>query len=655
LERVFPNITASLPIALLQAPGDYDRYFLVEKRGRVRMWSGTNPSASNTFVDISSVVSASANEAGLLGMAFHPRWPAVPQVFLSYTTSSATAGSRMRSVVARFVSSDGGRTLSATPEELISVDQPYSNHNGGGIAFGQDGLLYLSLGDGGSAGDPQNVSQNTNSLLGKMLRIDVDRGSPYAIPNDNPFAQGGGRGEVFAYGLRNVWRFSFDRATGELWGGDVGQNAFEEINLITRGGNFGWRVREGFVCYNATSCTSAGMVNPIAVYGRSDGVSVTGGYVYRGTAIPWLVGTYLYGDFSSGKMWGLSRDPQTGGYTTRLLLETGTSIASFAEDNGGELYVLDYGQGRILRIVQSGATTGGPARKLSQTGCFDAANPTEPGTGSGLIPYSVQSALWSDGSEKVRHFAVPNSTTIAVGADGDFDLPIGSVTSKTFYLGGKPIETRLFVRHLDGGWAGYSYEWEEDGSDALLLETGKSKRIGNQTWQYPSRSQCMQCHTGAAGFTLGLELAQLNGDQRYPTGRIANQVATLNHIGMFESPLPTSASLPRMPSPFGTEPLVERAKAYLHSNCAGCHRPGAVGGGSADYRFATPLAEMGVCNVQTAEGNVVVAPGNHAQSEMFRRLVSTESSRMPPLGTTIADARGAEVVAAWIDGLNSCR
>jgi len=346
LDRVFSAIPFDEPLAMLQAPGDAGRWYVVEKAGRVQVLDNRPDAArSEVFADIRARVQARHSESGLLGMAFHPDFARNGQVFLSYTTHGAPLVSR----VSRFLSRDGGRTLDpGTETVLLELPQPYANHNGGQIGFGPDGFLYIGLGDGGAGGDPHGHGQDVDTLLGAMLRIDVDKGQPYAIPPDNLFAGGGGRPEIYAWGLRNPWRWSFDRATGELWVGDVGQNAWEEIDKVVRGGNYGWAIREGAHCYGASRCRTVGLVDPVAEYGHDQGCSVTGGHVYRGKAIPALQGAYLYGDFCSGRIWALCQ----GKGPPRLLMNTGLNIASFAEGLDGEVYVLEFGEkGAVYRLV----------------------------------------------------------------------------------------------------------------------------------------------------------------------------------------------------------------------------------------------------------------------------------------------------------------
>src|SRR5262245_2726174 len=331
LQRVFPNLTFTQPLAMLQAPGDDSRWFALQKTGTVRVFANAaNPTASN-FI---ALAVNSNSEGGLLGMAFHPQWASNRQVFLSFTE-----GSPMVSVVARFTMSANGLTADpATRVNIIRVNQPAENHDGGQIAFGSDTFLYLGLGDGGNGGDsPQMTGQDTTDLLGSFLRLDVDTaGAPYEIPPSNPFAGAAmctadhtvsvnNCPEIYAWGFRNPWRWSFDSATCDLWVGDVGQSAREEIDRVQRGGNYGWNCREALIAYNGCPTPAANFADPVHDYGRALGFSVTGGYVYRGSAIPGLVGSYLFADYGSGRIWRLVSNG-SGGFTSEQLLDTSLGI-----------------------------------------------------------------------------------------------------------------------------------------------------------------------------------------------------------------------------------------------------------------------------------------------------------------------------------------
>jgi glucose/arabinose dehydrogenase len=355
VNRAFPALTFAQPLAMVQPPGDSGRWFLAEQGGRVLVFPNQPAAAAATVaVDLTDRV-VSGGEAGLLGIAFHPRFADNGEVFLSYTA----AGNPLVSRISRFLSPDRTTIDPASEQILLTLDQPFANHNGGHILFGPDGFLYAGFGDGGSAGDPLGNAQNTGNLFGAILRLNVDAaapGLPYAIPPDNPFAAGGGRAEIFAWGLRNPWRFNFDRATGTLWAGDVGQNAWEEVDVIVRGGNFGWDVREGAHCFEpAAGCPTAGLIDPVAEYPHAAGsadCSVTGGYVYRGAASPALQGTYLFGDFCSGIIRGLPLGAD--GLPTAapsVLAASGLNISSFAERNDGELFVLDLVGGGIYQLA----------------------------------------------------------------------------------------------------------------------------------------------------------------------------------------------------------------------------------------------------------------------------------------------------------------
>ena len=349
LKRVFADAVFNQPVAIVAAPGQSNVWYIVEQAGKViRLQQEKGKLEHSVFIDIRNRVDSGPNEAGLLGMAFDPEFNNNGRFYLSYTGPGD--GNPLESILSRFSSNDNG--LSADPGKeqiLFRLDQPYSNHNGGNIQFGHDGFLYYGLGDGGWAGDPDGNGQNTHTLLGALLRIDVSGERGYSVPGDNPFVKGGGKPEIYAYGLRNPWRWSFDRKTGALWLADVGQNKWEEVNRIVRGGNYGWNIREGLHCYSG-DCNRAGLIAPVVEYSHDHGCSITGGYVYRGSAIPFLEGTYLYGDYCSGTIWGMKIDGQKN-YVARELLSTRLNIASFGEGNDGELYVVDL-NGKIFRIVQ---------------------------------------------------------------------------------------------------------------------------------------------------------------------------------------------------------------------------------------------------------------------------------------------------------------
>ena len=353
LEEAFSNLRFTRPVDF-QSPGDGSdgsgRVFVVEQAGIVKVFDNrADVGAAAVFLDIRSRVRDQGNEEGLLGLAFHPNFASNGYFYVDYTASNPR-----RTVVARYRAdpNDPDRALPGSETVILEVGQPYSNHNGGQIVFGPDGYLYIALGDGGSGGDPRDHGENPATLLGSILRIDVDGGAPYAIPSDNPFAgnNDGYREEIYAYGLRNPWRISFDAPTGQLWAADVGQNMYEEVNIIESGGNYGWDIMEGMHCYEpSTGCNQEGLTLPVWEYSHDLGISITGGYVYRGASAPALAGRYVFADFGTGRIWALAWD----GSQARVeeIMNTNLAIASFGVDARQELYALAF-DGRIYRFTE---------------------------------------------------------------------------------------------------------------------------------------------------------------------------------------------------------------------------------------------------------------------------------------------------------------
>jgi glucose/arabinose dehydrogenase len=351
------------PVAVRNAGDGSSRLFIVEQPGRIRI-ADIDGLRATPYLDISARVRDSANEQGLLGLAFHPDFENNGRFFVNYTDLAGDT------VVAEFTRSEGdpGRADPSSEAIIMTIEQPRSNHNGGDMAFGHDSYLWIATGDGGGAGDPDGNGQNLRNLLGKLLRIDVDGGATYTIPPDNPFVDDpDARNEIWAYGLRNPWRFSFDRVTGDLFIGDVGQGMWEEIDFEARmdpgGRNYGWNAMEGSQCFQNDSCSSDGLTYPIAEYSHLSGCSVTGGYVYRGTRFPALKGLYFYGDYCSGTIWALARTI-SGGWDSAIIGETSARISSFGEDESGELYLTDLGSGSLYLVTGSSTTT--PPRRPSR-------------------------------------------------------------------------------------------------------------------------------------------------------------------------------------------------------------------------------------------------------------------------------------------------
>lgn len=667
----FPNLPRiSSPTKALVEPVADPRWFVLRKPGRLLVFDPENATSVATFLDLSGVI-LSDSEGGLLGMAFHPDYPGVPEIFLYYTIDGP-GSVPMRSRISRFVLDDIASPGAGTVEEvIIEIDQFASNHNGGDIAFGADRLLYIGLGDGGGANDPNETGQDTTNLLGSMLRIDViGTGAGYNIPDSNPFAAqprcGPGRAngndcpEIYAWGLRNPWRWSFDPPTGNLWLGDVGQGSWEEVDLIERGGNYGWDCREGAHDFETAGC-SGPFIDPVAEYDHSNGdVSITGGFVYRGTGIAGLHGRYVFADFVSGRVWALLPDG-AGGNTIEELVRTGTNVSSFAVDQDGEMYLTDYGGGRILQVVETTPGADPIPELLSQSGCVDPADITQPS--AGLVPYAVNAPFWSDGAQKDRYIGLPNGSTISIESDDDWRFPPGTVIVKNFHLNDRLIETRHLMRHPDGTWAGYTYEWNPAGTEATRVRNGKVANIDGQSWVFPDEAECLSCHTAIAGVALGPETAQMNRDFTYPqTGRTDNQLVTYDAVSMFSSPLAGDPdTLPALVDPMAeTADLDARARAYLHTNCAQCHQPGGPTPVNLDLRYTTSLANTNACDVVPTSDDLgiemarLIAPGDAARSVLVARMNVRNINAMPPLGSTVVDASGVTLISDWINGLAGC-
>jgi len=351
-KHTFRHLHFNRPVLITAAPDETDRLFVVEQAGRV-LWFENRPDVTGKGVhlalDLIHKVNSKGNEEGLLGLAFHPDFAENRHVFLHYSASAPR-----RNVLSRWTMDDDAQVIRPGSERIIlEVEQPFANHNGGHIEFGPDGFLYITLGDGGAGGDPHENGQNLSTLLAAILRIDVNQpkdDKPYGIPKDNPFIDTpDARPEIYAYGLRNVWRFSFDSNTGDLWAGDVGQNAHEEIDLITPGGNYGWNAREGFSAYDGGEKTPD-MIDPVVDHPRREAASITGGYVYRGNDIPELQGAYIYGDYVTGTLWRLRYDGEK--VVEHERFGHVPEIASFGLDKHGELYLCSL-RGEIFKLIPS--------------------------------------------------------------------------------------------------------------------------------------------------------------------------------------------------------------------------------------------------------------------------------------------------------------
>lgn len=670
--RAFPSLEFSQPVALKQRPGSPNRYFVVEQTGKIKSFLRDAVSA-DVALDLSKVVRASY-EPGLLQLAFHP---VRSEVYVVYNHITTTPGLKSVWTLSRFQMQAGSDYLinASSEEVLLTIPKQHDEHNGGGALFGPDGMLYIAVGDDDDM--PSRNAQDPFSLLGKFLRLDVDSrpmgGKNYMIPRDNPFDGTQAAPEIWALGFRNPWRWSFDPKTGELWVGDVGATSYEEVDKVEKGKNYGWGLREGKHCVadditTDVNCDMTGFEPPVAEYAHSDGCSVTGGLVYRGTAIPALRDRFLYGDFCQGHVWGIDVNKPTADPRFFVSTLAGSTpfdgISAFETDAQGGVYVLALGgwgtPGRIYKMEAANLVT--PSPLLSESGCVDATDPRQPAAGA--FPYAVNSPLYTDQSVcKERFLFLPKGGQIFVGADGRLDLPTGSVLMKHFRDGTQLIETRFMMRHGDGDWSGWSYRWNDEQTDAVLLPDGDARTLENGvTWRYPDRGDCLHCHTRPTLRSIGFEVAQLNRVGYFPaTGRWANQLATLATLGKLQNGLPAYPSaLPALVSPMdGTAARDARARSYLHGNCSFCHQPGGGGYGGADYRYTTPLAMTGACNTYPIVSGFglpdarLIAPGSPGRSVIVRRLSVNGAHQMNPYRNSV-DELGVALIRDWIGALKDC-
>lgn len=676
LDPSFPNLSFPAAIFMTAVPGG-NRLVVVQQSGFVRAFvDDPGASSSQLVLDVSGRV-AFGGEKGLIGFAIDPAFTVNRHLYVHQSMASSGApGVEHVSRISRFTWDAGTDTVSLGSEKIIlEINQPYSNHNGGMLAFGPDDLLYIALGDGGSGGDPDNHAQTPADMLGSLLRIDVHPANPsdaYDIPVDNPFVgQAGFLPETYAWGLRNPFRFSFDRATGRLWLGDVGQSAREEIDIIEAGGNYGWRVHEGDLPFDGSLNTLplTAFTFPVLDYGRSEGRAVIGGYVYRGSRVPSLQGRYLYGDNGTGNIWALEWDAASETVVENELVGRAGGVTSFAEDSSADVHVVTGGGSLFqFRAVGAGSPSEPPAL-LSETGVFQDLISLIPA--SGFIEYDLQQPFWSDGALKRRWIAVPDGQTLTFAATGAWVFPVGTVIVKHFELAlieGDPssqrrLETRLLV-HRNDGWRGFTYRWNIAGTDADLLAGRELESLTvtlagggteQQLYEYPSRTDCLACHTEAAGFVLGARTRQINSEYAYPAAS-DNQLRSWNNIGLFSTNIGTPDSFDAFPALADTAVALERrARSYLAVNCAQCHQPSGGAPTNMDLRFDTVESAMNVFDVNPSAGDLgavdarIIASGDRSRSVLWLRMATLDDNRMPALGSHKVDDGGLELIGRWID------
>ena len=678
-EVAFPHIRFSNPTVLTNAPGT-DRFFVVEQSGKIYSIAGDRSSSKrDLFVDVAKLVEQlngmldgadHVQGSTTYGLTFHPDFAKNRLCYVCYVVDFVDARRRphpagTRVVQLKATDEDPPRAIVDSQTEVITWLS--GGHNGGCIKFGPDGMLYVSTGDGGFAFPPdgRNSGQDVSNLLSAVLRIDVDHpenGLAYRIPEDNPFTNlKAARGEIWAYGMRNPWKISFDRKTGDLWVGDVGWELWELVYRVKPGDNYGWSLVEGpQPVHSERERGPTPIVSPVALVPHTDGASITGGFVYRGKKFPELDGTYIFGDWETRRIWGVKpgETSQKIGQSHELVDPT-VRIVGFSEDNAGEISLLDSDTGTIHELVRNEPKKNPHVfpRTLSATGLFDSVR--DHTIAPGVLPFSINAEMWADHATAERYLAVPGEGSIrfrskATKVAGSMfsramDFPKDSVLLKTLSLemvAGDPstkkrIETQLL--HFDGReWRGYSYEWNAAGTDATLVEgQGKNRKFEvldedapggkrQQTWRFHSRTECIRCHNPWAEHTLAFNIPQLNRQGAIPTAlaperkkrgkgrvvRVDNQIQLLRGLGLLIDDIPDElaelsdefrlvpavAALPRLAGGKRHSSLADHARSYLHANCAHCHRFN--GGGSARIYvgFDMPLSKLEAVDTRPTQG-----------------------------------------------------
>ena len=713
LVDAFPNLPSFRdPIHLLQRPGT-NTLWLMELRGRIYAFDrNPNVSTRTQVLDLGPNV-LDQHDSGAMSFAFHPNFDVTGaqgegELFIAYRWAPEYRNRDQAYVrLSRFQMNGNGTTVNRSSEEvLIQQYDDHNWHNGCAILFGPDGFLYMTVGDEGAANDSYDSAQEIDvGLFSGVLRIDVDRdaarshpirrqpvpntqppsGWPstysqgYYIPNDNPWLDASGDilEEFWCLGLRSPHRMFMDPVTNEMWIGDVGQGNREEVSIVRRAANFEWPWMEGARVNGTKPALTFGVDTPPEYdYTSEIGNCVIGGHVYRGTRFPDLYGKYIFGDNASNYVYALPRGATVPDTLVRSPLPSRQTngLTSINVDADGELYILALDgrqtSGARIRTLSRGGNSGPqPPSLLSETGVFSDLATLTPATG--VRPYEINTPLWSDGASKLRYIAVPNDGThdtaaeqVGFSATGNWTFPVGTVLVKHFEFPGDRLETRLLVHGSDGVWYGLTYRWRDDESDADLLPGSLQETVQHDgetfTWHYPSRQECLSCHTTSAGNVLGVRTRQLNRDCPDPTtNTTVNQLLAWDDAGIFDDAFDRSqvALYLRSRSIDDTSATWERrARSYLDSNCSHCHQPGEVRTQWDGRLSSPPLAQrtldedpgdtLGIANAR------VIAPGDRLRSVLYERVNTLDGCcAMPTLAKSRIDTEAVAVLRQWIESM----
>lgn len=725
-QNALGSLTFSSPMCTSYPAGETNRLYVAQRGGMVRVVNdlATAPAAAN-FMNLTAYLTdedtplSTDSENGLLSMVFHPDYNQNGYFYLYF---SIEVDGQLHQRLARFQATGTAGNYNAstsanpaTQQPILTIYDQAENHNGGDLAFGADGYLYLSLGDEGGSNDQYNNARYiSRDFWGQMLRLDVDNkpgnltpnthsqsgsgtfpsavhAGTYRVPADNPFigftswhnaaiAPSTIRTEIYATGLRNPFRFTIDAPTGRIFLGDVGQGGYEEMNIIAKGGDYGWSWREGLHAFtngpSPTSPPGSGFnpVNPIYEYDHSNdgsgndsviyGVSIVGGIIYRGNQLTELQGKLIFCDVYGGGGIIAALTESSPGVWTGQRLTTRAQVVDFGTDPRNGEPLLCSLLGTIYRLVRSGTTGSPPPALLSQTGAFSNVATLTPN--AGVVPYQPNVDFWSDYAHKQRWFAIKDTTpTIGYSSAGHWTYPTGMVWVKHFDFdvtrgdagSRRKLETRFLVKTTTGVY-GLSYKWRADGSDAdLVQEAGLTESVASsspsQTWRYPSRGECTTCHTASGGLALSFNTPQMNRVHEYG-GVPQNQILALSAAGYFAAAVSSVHGLPAFAKADDTAQSLEwRVRSYLSVNCVQCHQPGGASQGNWDARHTTSTAMANLINGTLVNNggdaaNRFVVPGDTAHSMLLKRQQGSGASRMPPLATNERDLANEQLVTHWL-------
>ena len=713
--RALPGYKPDYPIMVRVIPGSAAALVITQPRA----YGPTTISRFPLAADVNNNDAAKLFDTPDGGTAYdiccHPKFAENGYVYFGW--NGGAKGEKKHSRITRYTMTTKPPFTIDTKSAKTIIEWESDGHNGAAVCFGGDGMMYVTSGDGTSDSDANVTGQRTDLLLAKVLRIDVDHlGVPegvsprrnYSIPKDNPFV-GDKRfvPETWAYGLRNPWRISYDAKTDQLWVGMNGQDLWETAYLVKKGENYGWSVLEGsHPFYPERKAGPTPFAKPTVEHHHSESRSLTGGIVYQGDKFPDLRGAYIYGDYSTGRIWAVKHDGKAIVWHKEIAITT-LKITGFAPDAKGELLICHHGptgDGGFFTFEPNPEKASGTfPKKLSDSGLFESVK--DHTMKPGVIPYSVNAAFWSDGMHKERFLALPAGEKIDFTRNRGWNFPDKTVLVKSFALETKEgdpasrkwIETR-FLTKQSGEWYGYTYVWNDAGTDASLIDSkGMDKEYAvttaagerQQTWHFPSRSECMVCHSRAQNFVLGLCEVQMNKDHVYPNGRTDNQLRVLEHLGLLKTdwygevrdgikdetnkPQPgqretknagmlhqSPAAFKRLVDPYDAkQDLTARAKSWLHANCSSCHVEAGGGNAQMELEFATALDKMRVVNTTPVHQTFnlkdakLVVPGSPERSVLLHRIGQRgpNTGQMPPLSTSRVDEAGLALIRDWVKSL----